>query len=41
MADSLGEVFVLKTADRATGIPVLLEEFDLSDYSGKAGGFEG
>ncbi len=37
MADSLGEVFVLKTTDRATGIPVLLEKFDLGDYSGKTG----
>jgi uncharacterized protein (DUF362 family) len=35
MADSLGEVFVLKTADRATGVPALLSKFDLDDYSGK------
>ena len=36
MANSLGEVFVLKTTDRATGVPALLEKFDLGDYSGKA-----
>jgi uncharacterized protein (DUF362 family) len=35
MSGSSGEVFVLKTADRAVGIPLLLEEFDLSDYFGK------
>ena len=35
MADSLGEVFVLKTTDRATGVPALLNKFDLDDYSGK------
>ena len=35
MYSSLGEVFVLKTTDRATGIPVLLKKFGLSDYSGK------
>jgi uncharacterized protein (DUF362 family) len=35
MANSLGEVFVLKTADRAAGIPALLGKFDLDDYSGK------
>ena len=35
MANSLGEVFVLKTTDRATGVPALLEKFDLTDYSGK------
>ena len=35
MANSLGEVFVMKTADRATGVPGLLRKFDLDDYSGK------
>ncbi len=35
MFGSLGEVFVLKTTDRATGVPALLSKFDLSDYSGK------
>lgn len=35
MAASLGEVFVLKTTDRATGIPWLLKKFDLDSYSGK------
>ncbi len=30
-----GEVFVLKTADRAAGIPQLMGKFDLADYSGK------
>jgi uncharacterized protein (DUF362 family) len=35
MVSSLGEVFVLKTIDRANGIPVLLKKFGLSDYSGK------
>jgi uncharacterized protein (DUF362 family) len=35
MANSLGEVFVLKTKDRATGVPALLEKFDLTDYSEK------
>ena len=32
---SLGEVFILKTTDRATGIPALLNKFGLDDYSGK------
>ena len=36
MANSSGEVFVLKTTDRATGVPVLLEKLDLTDYSEKA-----
>jgi len=31
----LGEVFVLKTADRAKGVPALLEKLDLTGYSGK------
>ncbi len=35
MADSLGEVFVLKTTDRATGVPMMLEKLDLGGYSGK------
>jgi uncharacterized protein (DUF362 family) len=35
MADSLGEVFVLKTTDRKTGVPALLKKFALDDYSGK------
>jgi uncharacterized protein (DUF362 family) len=36
MANSSGEVFVLKTTDRATGVSALLEKFDLGDYSGRA-----
>jgi len=35
MANPSGEVFILKTTDRAVGIPELLEMFDLSDYAGK------
>ena len=35
MTNSLGEVFILKTTDRATGIPALLNKFGLADYSGK------
>ncbi len=35
MADSSGEVFVLKTADRANGVPALLKKFGLDDYAGK------
>jgi uncharacterized protein (DUF362 family) len=35
MVNSLGEVFVLKTTDRATGVPTLLKKFRLDDYSGK------
>ena len=35
MVGSLGEVFVLKTTDRATGVPALLKKFGLTDYSGK------
>ena len=35
MASSFGEVFILKTMDRATGVPALLKKFGLSDYSGK------
>ena len=32
---SHGEVFILKTADRATGVPALLNKFDLDEFSGK------
>jgi uncharacterized protein (DUF362 family) len=35
MANSLGEVFILKTTDRATGVPLLLNKLGLDDYSGK------
>ncbi len=35
MANSSGEVFILKTTDRATGVPALLKKFDLNDYVGK------
>ena len=35
MVSSLGEVFVLKTTERATGVPALLKKFGLTDYSGK------
>ena len=35
MVNSLSEVFVLKTTDRATGVPALLSKFNLGDYSGK------
>jgi uncharacterized protein (DUF362 family) len=35
MADSLSEVFVLKTTDRAAGVPTLLSKFDLGDYADK------
>ena len=35
MANSLGEVFILKTTDRATGVPALLNKLGLGDYSGK------
>jgi uncharacterized protein (DUF362 family) len=35
LANSSGEVFVLKTTDRATGVPALLKKFGLTDYSGK------
>ncbi|MGD0405377.1 MAG: DUF362 domain-containing protein [Candidatus Bathyarchaeia archaeon] len=33
--NSLSEVFILKTTDRATGVPALLNKFGLGDYSGK------
>jgi hypothetical protein len=35
MANSLGEVFVLKTSERATGIPEILKKLGLEDYSEK------
>ncbi len=35
MANSLSEVFVLKTTDRAKGVPELLSKLDIGDYSGK------
>jgi uncharacterized protein (DUF362 family) len=35
MVGSLGEVFVLKTADRAAGVSALLKKFDLAGFSGK------
>jgi uncharacterized protein (DUF362 family) len=35
MANSLGEVFVLKTTDRATGIPLLVSKLGVEDYAGK------
>jgi uncharacterized protein (DUF362 family) len=31
----VGEVFVLKTSDRAAGVAALLEKIGLSDYGGK------
>jgi uncharacterized protein (DUF362 family) len=35
MANSSSKVFILKTFDRATGVPALLKKFDLSDFAGK------
>jgi uncharacterized protein (DUF362 family) len=35
VVNSLGEVFLLKTSDRATGVQALLNQFDLKEYSGK------
>ncbi len=35
MINSLGQVFLLKTTDRTTGVPQLLNQFNLHDYSGK------
>ena len=35
MANYLAEVFVLKTTDRAKGIPLVLSKVGLADYSGK------
>ncbi len=31
----MAEVFLLKTTDRATGVPTLLKKFDLAEYGGK------
>src|SRR5208283_4563598 len=35
MANSCGEVFILKTRDRAAGVPALLSKIGLDGYSGK------
>jgi len=35
MANSLGKVFILKTTNRATGVPALLNKVGLGDYAGK------
>ena len=35
MANSTSEVFLLKTTDRATGVPALIKKIGLDDYSGK------
>ena len=35
MANSLGEVFILKTSDRVAGVPSLLNKIGLDEYSGK------
>ncbi|MCW3996074.1 MAG: DUF362 domain-containing protein [Candidatus Bathyarchaeota archaeon] len=35
MTNSLSKVFVIKTTDRAKGIPALLEKFNLNDFAGK------
>lgn len=35
MANSTGEVFILKTNDRTAGVPALLNKLDLTDYKGK------
>ena len=35
MLNSSGEVFILKTTDRATGVPALLVKLGLGDYAGK------
>ena len=35
MVNSLGEVFILKTSDRPTGIPAILKKLGLDDYSEK------
>ena len=34
MANSLGEVFILKTSDRTNGIPAILKKIGIDDYSG-------
>ena len=36
MSNSSGEVFLLKTSDRATGVPALLEKIRLDGFSGKS-----
>ena len=36
MPDSVGEVFILKTSNRAAGVKNLLSQFDLDAYSGKS-----
>jgi uncharacterized protein (DUF362 family) len=35
MADSMSEVFIIKTSDRKTGISTLLNSLGLTDYAGK------
>ena len=35
LANSSGEVFILKTTDRAIGVSALIKKFGLGDYSGK------
>ena len=35
MANTTSEVLILKTVDRATGIPLILKQLSLDDYSGK------
>ena len=35
MVNSLGEVFILRTSDRTTGIPAILKKLGLDDYSEK------
>ena len=35
MADLMSEVFILKTSERKTGIPTLLNKLGLTDYAGK------
>jgi uncharacterized protein (DUF362 family) len=35
MAGFLGEVFILKTTNRAKGVPILLSKLGLNDFSGK------
>ncbi len=36
MAQANGEVFILKTSDRASGVRALLDRFGLQDFSGKS-----
>ena len=35
LANSIGEVYIIKTSDRASGVSTLLKQFNLQDYSGK------